>query len=76
MNDAVEGLNQIKGWSGEFNNTSFSVAGYITAAMLGVSLIFVVWALATKKDNARTYLVVLVCGFDICDSVYSAIINL
>jgi len=33
------------------------VAGYITAAMLGVSLIFVVWALATKKDNARTYLV-------------------
>lgn len=22
MNDAVEGLNQIKGWSGEFNNTS------------------------------------------------------
>lgn len=23
MNDAVEGLNQIKGWSGEFNNTSF-----------------------------------------------------
>lgn len=27
MNDAVEGLNQIKGWSGEFNNTSFSVAG-------------------------------------------------
>ena len=70
MNDAVEGLNQIKGWSGEFNNTSFSVAGYITAAMLGVSLIFVVWALATKKDNARTY------GFDICDSVYSAIINL
>ena len=57
MNDAVEGLNQIKGWSGEFNNTSFSVAGYITAAMLGVSLIFVVWDLATKKDNARTYLV-------------------
>ena len=28
MNDAVEGLNQIKGWSGEFNNTSFSAVSY------------------------------------------------
>lgn len=57
MDDAVDGLTTINAWSGEFNATSFSVAGYITAAMLGVSLIFVVWALATKKDNAKTYLI-------------------
>ncbi|MCM1612110.1 hypothetical protein [Phocaeicola vulgatus] len=57
MNDAVEGLTEIQGWSAEFNTTSFSIAGYITAAMLAISLIFVVWALATKKDNAKTYLI-------------------
>ena len=32
MNDAVEGLNQIKGWSGEFNNTSFSCLLYTSDA--------------------------------------------
>ena len=53
MNDAVEGLNEIRGWSGEFNNTSFSIAGYITAAMLGVSLIFVVWALHTMTSRLQ-----------------------
>lgn len=57
MDDAVEGLTEIKGWSGQLNTTSYSVAGYIVAAMLGVSLVFVVWALATKKENARTYLI-------------------
>lgn len=57
MDDAVEGLKAINSWSGEFNATSNNVAGYIAAAMLGVSLVFVVWALATKKDNAKTYLI-------------------
>lgn len=57
MNDAIEGLNEIKGWSGQLNTTSYNVAGYIVAAMLGVSLVFVVWALANKKDNAKTYLI-------------------
>lgn len=57
MDDATEGLNAIKSWSGEFNTASNNVAGYVAAAMLGVSLVFVVWALATKKDNAKTYLI-------------------
>lgn len=57
MDEAVQGLTEINAWSGEFNTTSFNVAGYIAAAMLAVSLVGVVWALATKKDNARTYLI-------------------
>lgn len=62
MDDAVEGLNEINAWSGEFNATSYNIAGYIAAAILGVSLIFVVWALATKKDNAKTYLIAWFVG--------------
>lgn len=57
MDEAVEGLTEISSWSWEFNTTSYSVAGYIAAAMLAVSLVFVVWALATKKDNGKTYLI-------------------
>lgn len=57
MDEAIEGLTEINAWSGEFNSTSFSIGGYIAAAMLAVLLIGVVWALATKKDNARTYLI-------------------
>ena len=36
--------------------------GSIAAALLGVALIFVVWALAMKKENARSYLLAwIVC---------------
>lgn len=57
MNDALEGLTEINSWSVDFNSTSFNVAGYIAAAMLAVSLVFVAWALATKKENAKSYLI-------------------
>lgn len=57
MDDATEGLQAIGSWSGEFNATSNNIASYIAAAMLGVSLILVVWALAMGKDNAKTYLI-------------------
>lgn len=57
MNDAIAGLTEISGWTTQFNASSFNLASVIAAAMLAVSLIFVVWALATKKDNARTYLI-------------------
>lgn len=56
MDEAIQGLTEINSWSSDFNTTSFNVAGYIAAAILAVSLVFVVWALSTKKDNARTYL--------------------
>lgn len=62
MDDAVEGLNEIKTWSGAFNTTSNNIAGYVAAAILGVSLVFVVWALATKKDNAKTYVIAWFVG--------------
>ena len=55
-------LNEILNWSGDFNSQSYALAGSIASAMLGVALIFVVWALATKKDNAKSYLIAwLVC---------------
>lgn len=57
MDEATEGLNELVTWSGEFNTTSANIAGYIAATILGVSLIFVVWALATNKQNAKTYLI-------------------
>lgn len=57
MDDAMEGLGEINAWSGEFNTTSGNVAGYIAATILGVALVFVVWALATNKENAKTYLI-------------------
>ena len=56
MDDATEGLTQLSVWSSDFYTQSNGVAGSIAAALLGVALIFVVWALAMKKENARSYL--------------------
>ncbi len=62
MDDATQGLNEILNWSSDFNSQSYALAGSIASAMLGVALIFVVWALATKKENAKSYLIAwLVC---------------
>lgn len=56
MDDATAGLTELLNYSTEMNGSMNSIASSVAAAMLGISLIFVVWALATKKDNARTYL--------------------
>lgn len=62
MDDATEGLTQLSVWSSDFYTQSNEVAGSIAAALLGVALIFVVWALAMKKENARSYLLAwIVC---------------
>ena len=62
MDDATEGLTQLSVWSSDFDTQSNGVAGIIAAALLGVALIFVVWALAMKKENARSYLLAwIVC---------------
>ncbi|RGO85416.1 hypothetical protein DXA84_15340 [Phocaeicola vulgatus] len=62
MDDAIEGLTQLSVWSSDFYTQSNGVAGSIAAALLGVALIFVVWALAMKKENARSYLLAwIVC---------------
>lgn len=62
MDDATEGLTQLSVWSSDFYTQSNGVAGSIAAALLGVTLIFVVWALAMKKENARSYLLAwIVC---------------
>lgn len=57
MDDAIDGLTSINRWSVDFNTTTNNVAGNIAAAILGVLLLFVVWALASNKENARTYLI-------------------
>lgn len=56
MDDATEGLTQLSTWTSDFYIHSNGVASSIAAALLGVALIFVVWALAMKKENARSYL--------------------
>lgn len=62
MDDTTEGLTQLSVWSSDFYTQSNGVAGSIAAALLGVALIFVVWALAMKKENARSYLLAwIVC---------------
>lgn len=57
MDEAIEGLTAINQWSVQFNTTANNIASYIAAAILSVLLIFVVWALANKKDNGKTYLI-------------------
>lgn len=57
MDEAIEGLTAINQWSVQFNTTANNIASYIAAAILAVLLIFVVWALANKKDNGKTYLI-------------------
>lgn len=57
MDDATEGLTELLNFSTEMNTSTYNAASSIAAALLGIALIFVVWALATKKQNARTYLI-------------------
>lgn len=62
MDDATEGLTQLSAWSSNFYTQSNGVASSIAAALLGVALVFVVWALTMKKENARSYLLAwIVC---------------
>ena len=62
MDDATEGLTQLSAWSSDFYTQSNGVASSIAADLLGVALVFVVWALAMKKENARSYLLAwIVC---------------
>lgn len=57
MDDAIEGLTSICQWSIEFNNTTYNIASYVTAAILSILLVFVVWALSTNKENAKAYVI-------------------
>ncbi len=51
MDDATQGLTALLSWSTDFNGSAYNLAGSIAAALLGVALIFVVWALATKRKS-------------------------
>ena len=62
MDDATQGLNELLSWSTDFNSSAYNLAGILAAALLGVALIFVIWALAMKKENAKSHLIAwLVC---------------
>lgn len=51
MDDATAGLTELVGYSTEMNASMNSVAPSIAAALLGIALVFVVWALATKSKT-------------------------
>lgn len=53
MDDATQGLTALLSWSTDFNGGAYNLAGSIAAALLGVALIFVVWALAMKKRTPK-----------------------
>lgn len=57
MDEAYDGLTELSQWSTDLSATTNNIAGYIISAMLSVALLFVVWALATNKNNAKTYLI-------------------
>ena len=63
MDDATQGLTDLLNWSTDFNTYSYQLSGSIAATLLGVALIFVIWALATKQENAKSYLIAwLICA--------------
>lgn len=55
MDEAVDGLTEISQWSTDFSATTNNVATYIVAAMLAVALVPMIWAVASNKSNAKTY---------------------
>lgn len=55
MDEAVDGLTEISQWATGFSATTNNVAWYITAAILTVALIPVVYAVASKSNNAKSY---------------------
>ena len=55
MDDATAGLTELLNYSTDMNTSMNSVAPSIAAALLGIALIFVVWALATKNAKC-TYI--------------------
>ena len=57
MDDATAGLTELLNYSTDMNTSMNSAAPSIAGALLGIALIFVVWALSKKKQNARTYLI-------------------
>ena len=62
MDDATEGLTQLSVWSSDFYTQSNGWPAALPPPCWGVALIFVVWALAMKKENARSYLLAwIVC---------------
>lgn len=57
MDEAVEGLSQLATFTTEINSATGDVAGNIAGTILCLLLLPVVWAVATKKDNAKIYVI-------------------
>ncbi|CAK7039656.1 MAG: hypothetical protein PEPC_01689 [Peptostreptococcus russellii] len=58
MDEAVSGLTELAAFTTDFNSSTGDVAGNVAGAILTLLLLPVVWAVATKKDNARIYVIV------------------
>ncbi|TYK32829.1 hypothetical protein [Bacteroides pyogenes] len=57
MGEATEGLQTIKNYAMGMNTTSYAIVAYFSAAILGISLIYVVWALASHQQGSYKYLI-------------------
>lgn len=56
-NQAQEGLNELTRFSKDAYTSVSGTVTYIASAILAVGLIYVIYALATHKQNASTYLI-------------------
>jgi hypothetical protein len=62
MEEAINGLTELSSWSSEFNTAVNGTGGYIASAILAVGLVYTIWAIAMRKDNAKTYAIAwLIC---------------
>ncbi|WP_143596661.1 hypothetical protein [Tannerella forsythia] len=57
MEEALAGLGELTPKISDLNTGGYKIGGYIFAAMLAISLGFVVYALATHKPHAKEYLI-------------------
>ena len=57
MDEAVDGLTGLRQFAGNFNDFSNNIAGPLVSAILIVGLVFVIWSVASKQENRKTYVI-------------------
>lgn len=62
MEEAIEGLTDLLAWNTQFHSTTYQMASVLAAVLLMVSLVFVVDALANRKEHAKSYLITWLVG--------------
>lgn len=57
MKEAIDGLTELGSWGSEFNSTVNGTGGYVASGFLAVGMLYTIWAIAMKKDNAKNYII-------------------